>query len=509
MPAVTPVDDLTLYPDKTADAAFDPGTEDLRWIRQDANRVKQYLADIVTNLNLKRENYTSARIEVGDVTILPADNGGIILVAMTAPYTVTFAHDLPVSFEVTIVRSHAGAPETDPGHALSFVGTGGVDPHLFIPEDKLTITYQVAKVTKMLDPSMGPGLPYGWSVMTSNPVDTQITITSSRNLNNRDTGKTLVLDTTAGAIVLTAPTTLRPDWRTRIIRRGANLASIVGSGGVSAVGRVARGGRVDIRSTDLITELTRVSATEVLADGTWEVPTVGLTGFSAANYYQGVAGDMRGLSTGFAVSAMFSMLTLPTVLSIIFANFNQFQPDGGYCLAVNDSHFTFGLGRQSDSTVLFSTPGSGPSHFSSYMGRKLRRLYNVVLNYDGTIGTLWVNGEPTSTYTPAGGYQLADVALTPYIGRNTNAGAPSPGTDLAVMGIGYKAVALTSDQIRDHFKACYNACTFQNDIGSGGTFDSAYLDLDPTAASISDVMAASGVLTRNGTIGTEALRPVW
>lgn len=237
-------------------------------------------------------------------------------------------------------------------------------------------------------------------------------------------------------------------------------------------------------------------------------PAYALSGFTAANYYQGVAGDMRGEVAGFAVSMVMRLLSMPAGQGSIVANQNIYQATGGWYLGVDSNRFKFGVAQASDSVIVDNFVGAD---LSFHRDRLLNRLFVLTMNYNGTGAECYVNGQLEYTLTPSGGYQQADVGQTPYFGRNTNAGSPLPPLTSGLVGAGYMASALTTDQVGDHVRACYTAGGFADDVGGGTPFTSAFLAPDSAVvpATISDAHGVAGDFTLNGALSSVPVAPIW
>lgn len=132
---------------------------------QNSRGITVFGGDVHISGSLSGPIISSRLVTTTSDTILPSDHGGsVTTIDLGNPIDLDFPDTLPVGFEVTVLRSAPGAPEDDPGNPVNFTGSGGSDPHIFLPVDFIEKTYEVAKIKKIFDPSMGMGLPYAWSV---------------------------------------------------------------------------------------------------------------------------------------------------------------------------------------------------------------------------------------------------------------------------------------------------------------------------------------------------------
>lgn len=216
-------------------------------------------------------------------------------------------------------------------------------------------------------------------------------------------------------------------------------------------------------------------------------------GYTLANHFSGSAGTLRGNAAGFTVAALIRPDGFPTDTETFFGNYNRFQAQGGWWMGIDTDRWKLGIGQQSDSTVIenFST---GLQDLTNYYGRFLRRLFLLHFVYDGTTVTLYINGQSVRTLTPSGGYQVADAALIPRIGRNTNAGASAPATTTGFIGGGYVESIFTATDVLNHYFACLEAESFQNaSFTNWWTVDTAETNLIDQGASLD--FALNGTLT--------------
>lgn len=207
-------------------------------------------------------------------------------------------------------------------------------------------------------------------------------------------------------------------------------------------------------------------------------------GFSSANFFSGSVGTLRGNAAGFTVALLVRPEGFATDTETFFGNYNRFQAQGGWWIGIDTSRWKFGVGQQSDSTVVenFST---GLQDLTNYFGRILRRLYLFHLVYNGTTATLYINGQSIRTLTPTGGYQIADAALIPRIGRNTNAGASAPATTTGFIGAGYVESVFTDTDVLNHYFACLEAESFVDaSFTNWWVTDTAVADLIDQGASL-------------------------
>jgi len=183
--------------------------------------------------------------------------------------------------------------------------------------------------------------------------------------------------------------------------------------------------------------------------------------FSSANFFSGSVGTLRGNAAGFTACVLLRPEDFPTDTEVMFANFNRFQTLGGWFLGIDATRWKFGVGQQSDGSILenFST---GLMETVQYQGRFLRRLFLLHLVYNGTTASLYVNGQFVQLLTPASGYQVADASLVPRLGRNTNNGSPAAAVSLGFVGAGYVESVFTATDVLNHYKDCLQEEAFQN-----------------------------------------------
>jgi hypothetical protein len=185
------------------------------------------------------------------------------------------------------------------------------------------------------------------------------------------------------------------------------------------------------------------------------------SGYTSSNYFSGSANTLRGNAAGFTACVMVRPEGFPTGTEVAFGNFSVYQNQGGWFLGIDSERWKFGVGQQSNSAVIDNF-GSGLQSLTQYQGRFLRRLFLLHLVYDGTDADLYVNGHYVQTITPTSGYQVADAAFIPRIGRNTNNGEPLPATTLGVVGAGYVESVFTATNVVNHYVACLEAESFQD-----------------------------------------------
>ena len=154
--------------------------------------------------------------------------------------------------------------------------------------------------------------------------------------------------------------------------------------------------------------------------------------FADNRFAETVANTMPGHVDVFRVRLVVRLDAVPSGLEVIFCVWNPFQAQGGWFVGVDNSRWKFGLGRQSDGEVQeFSTPGIGDLTY--FRGGNFHRWHTLILEYDGTTATLYVDSEAVGTQTPASGYQVANAALTPRIGRTSNNGVTLSATNCHVL----------------------------------------------------------------------------
>jgi hypothetical protein len=185
------------------------------------------------------------------------------------------------------------------------------------------------------------------------------------------------------------------------------------------------------------------------------------TGFSADNHFSGSANTLVGNASGFTACVMVRPEGFASGTEVAFGNFNLFQTQGGWFIGIDSTRWKFGVGQQSDGTVPDNF-GDGLQSLVQYQGRFLRRLFLLHLVYNGTSAILYINGQAVQTLTPTSGYQVANEALIPRIGRNTNAGAPIPATSLGVVGAGYVETIFTATSVLNHYIDCLDSESFQD-----------------------------------------------
>jgi hypothetical protein len=198
------------------------------------------------------------------------------------------------------------------------------------------------------------------------------------------------------------------------------------------------------------------------AGPTGSVPNIAsYSGFSSSNYFVGSVNTLVGNAAGFTACVMVRPEGFATGTEVAFGNFSVYQTLGGWFIGIDSERWKFGIGQQSDGSVPDNF-GSGLQSLTQYQGRFIRRLFLLHLVYNGTIATLYVNGQAVQTLTPTGGYEIADAALFPRIGRNTNNGEPLPATTLGVVGAGYVESVFTATNVVNHYVACLEAESFQD-----------------------------------------------
>lgn len=181
--------------------------------------------------------------------------------------------------------------------------------------------------------------------------------------------------------------------------------------------------------------------------------------FSSVNFFSGSAGTLRGNASGFTACVLVRPEGFPTGTEVAFGNFSVYQTQGGWFLGIDSERWKFGVGQQSDGAVPDNF-GSGLQSLTQYQGRFLRRLFLLHLVYNGTLATLYINGQAVQTLTPASGYQVSNIALVPRIGRNTNNGEPLPATTLGFVGAGYVESVFTATDVLNHYFDCLEAESF-------------------------------------------------
>lgn len=169
------------------------------------------------------------------------------------------------------------------------------------------------------------------------------------------------------------------------------------------------------------------------------VPMRGIR-LAAASSQNGVAGTLRGETAGFIAHALIRMDTIPTGFEIIFGNNNLYQTDGGgWYLGLDALAFRFGIGQLATGDTA-NSGGAGLQSYSTFFGRLIGRTFLLTLSYRSGIAYLYINGELVQQITPSGGLGRANVAHTPYVGRNTNAGVPAHCVSPTIMGVAYGGV---------------------------------------------------------------------
>lgn len=217
------------------------------------------------------------------------------------------------------------------------------------------------------------------------------------------------------------------------------------------------------------------------------------SGYTSTNYFSGSANTLRGNAAGFTACVMVRPEGFPAGTEVAFGNFSVYQNQGGWFLGIDSERWKFGVGQQSNSAVIDNF-GSGLQSLTQYQGRFLRRLFLLHLVYDGTDADLYVNGHYVQTITPTSGYQVADAAFIPRIGRNTNNGEPLPATTLGVVGAGYVESVFTATNVVNHYVACLEAESFQDaSFTNWWAVDTAQTNLIDQGASLD--FALNGTLT--------------
>ncbi len=189
----------------------------------------------------------------------------------------------------------------------------------------------------------------------------------------------------------------------------------------------------------------------------------GVSDFSAANNYAAAAATLRGDATGFTVMSLIRLIGSRASAGDIFANYRVFQPDGGWGISItDDDRIFFSIGQQSDGQVVSNFNGAYVSGTGTgnTTWRKYGRLFLAAMVYDGSEAFLHVNAEEFGSLTPGSGYEIADAALTPFIGRNNSGGLPMPVEGLEVIGCGYVESAIAQSELIDHQLACMEAGRF-------------------------------------------------
>lgn len=172
------------------------------------------------------------------------------------------------------------------------------------------------------------------------------------------------------------------------------------------------------------------------------LPAIGLN-IQPGVHQESAAGEFRGSAAGFLVNALVRLKAIPSGTETALGNWNIYQPDGGWFLGADNERWKFGVGQQSDQQVV-DNYGTGLQSFSTYQGRLLHRLFLLTLGYDGTVATLYVNGQAVQTLTPTSGYEVANIANKLMLGRNTNAGVPTVASSIELVGFTYGVGAASS-----------------------------------------------------------------
>lgn len=229
-----------------------------------------------------------------------------------------------------------------------------------------------------------------------------------------------------------------------------------------------------------------------------------LAGFASGSHAAAAAGTLRGALAGFMIAVMFRINRVPTSDQHLFANARVFNSLGGYFAAVSGDRFRFGIGQASDGSLISNFVNADlPSY------QLVGRTFMTALRYNGTAATGFVNGEGLVSLTPSSGYQLADAALVPYLGRNDNAGSPQPGSSLHIYGAGYVEGVITDDAVVEHYIACMESGSFL-DLETGA-FDSYWSvdDEDAVPGTLTDLGGGGVDMTTSGSLTLVERAPIF
>ena len=205
-----------------------------------------------------------------------------------------------------------------------------------------------------------------------------------------------------------------------------------------------------------------------------------MSGFADTRYYAAAANSMPGHVDGFFIAQLVRIIGRMPDQGVGFGCYNLFQNQGGYHLSLAPDgadpravRAVFGIGQQSDGDVienaLLGQLDARPSAGLGPWWRQYGRLYLQAMSYDGNNALCYLNGELVTTLGPTGGYQVPNAALTPFLGRNTNAVLPQGLEGVELLGAGYGVLAggqLEADVI-DHWLATLEAGTFVDEPSNG------------------------------------------
>lgn len=227
-----------------------------------------------------------------------------------------------------------------------------------------------------------------------------------------------------------------------------------------------------------------------------------LGGITANDHYVGSAGTQRGDATAFTVCAAVMLRRTPTGYECVVGNYDGFSGNGGWMLGFDANGWRFGVGQQSDGTVVFSGAGAD---LSSTLA--LGRITHLALTYTSGTGlaTLYVNGQAQMTLTPTGGFQVAAVGLAPFIGRNTQ--ATNILADGDVLGWGYDESLWSAADIAEHVLAVREADAFV-DAAAGFTNLYAFAGEETAPATLADQLGGLD-MTRVGAPTVSSSKPIW
>lgn len=151
MADLNPIDDDTLWPDKSNNGAV--ANRALQMTAEDSANIKARFTEIFTEVGIGASPPAESIkgrlalaaikgpiriIEDANATVTAEDNGGLIVMALATPdviRTVTFPSSLPLKFEVTVVRTSVNDPAGG-GSRVQLIGSGA-GTHVFLPKSEL------------------------------------------------------------------------------------------------------------------------------------------------------------------------------------------------------------------------------------------------------------------------------------------------------------------------------------------------------------------------------------
>lgn len=220
-------------------------------------------------------------------------------------------------------------------------------------------------------------------------------------------------------------------------------------------------------------------------------------GFAAAtNFFGGPVGTITGVAGGFSASVAGYLRRKPSTREFMFGTYSQFV-NGGWALGVDANRFKLMLTQASDGSKLENFVDAAYTDIPWVLGK----LFVLHFVWDGTVATLYVQGDVAATITPTSGITF-DATLGPHLGveSRNQAEAFSSG---AILGAAYGTQVMTADEVADHYFAVEGGAAMVDDPATG--FDNLWsLDGESAApATLADQIGAVD-LTLTGALTMEA-----